>query len=70
MALSLGTTLEIERSRRKMTHYEFAEGFLGISYSHYLGLVKGVNSPKLKTVEKIASALECEAWELVRAATR
>lgn len=40
--------------------------FSGLSRGFLSEVLRGVKSPSLDTVEKIASALDVEAWQLLR----
>lgn len=58
-----------EAERRKLTTNRIAD-FAGISRSYLSAILRGEKVPTLRTVARVAQALDVEPWQLLRSGRR
>jgi transcriptional regulator with XRE-family HTH domain len=61
----IGKSIQLWRKQRKMTQEDFAD-LVGISVHGISSIERGVNSPALKTIEKISKVLNVPISEFYR----
>jgi transcriptional regulator with XRE-family HTH domain len=61
----IGKSIQLWRKQRKMTQEDFAD-LVGISVHAISSIERGVNSPALKTIEKISKVLNVPISEFYR----
>lgn len=63
MGLTIGEKIKEVRTARGMTQQEVADA-IGIAYQNISQYERGVRTPKMDTLRKIAAVLSVDAWEL------
>ncbi len=61
----LGCLIKRRREAIGISQEEFAE-IAGLHRTYVSQLERGIKSPSVRVLVRIASALNCEAWELLR----
>jgi len=68
MERRLGLAIKRRREASELSQEELAE-IAGLHRTYVSQLERGIKSPSVRVLVKVAGALGCEAWELLREAS-